>query len=139
MQHFIENLVVELNLDSEQKETLTQLFDQSKDEVLALLTTEYDEGGSLMDDFATDLADGEPYREAFQSFIGRMLSEKRPGSDQTYMNEITQINQRVSQQLTDHLDEDQLAQFKKLKVALLEVQTGYDPGREYVESRLKKD
>lgn len=129
----IDELAVELDLTDAQSETATAIFDDARDDVYALLTTERSDGGNLLDDLATKIRSGE--QDALPKFIGRIFSDHVPNSDQTYLARMIALSEEVRSNLSPHLSEAQMKRMRDLNVAVLEVETGYDPVGDYIRSK----
>lgn len=126
----IDELAAELGLDDRQKESARIVFDQARDQVFDILKTKRDDGGSLLDDLAEGLKAGDP--DAFGAFMGRMFTEKVPGTEVTYLGEFMALTEQVKGDLSSHFDSQQLKKLETLNVAVLEVETGYDPVGDYL-------
>ncbi len=130
----IDELADELELSDVQKETATAVFDDARDEVFDLLKSTRPDGGSLLDDLVTSLRKGDP--DALQGFIQRIFSERIPGGERTYVAEMISLSEKVRSNLSSHLSAGQMEKLKTLNVAVLEVETGYDPVEEYITNAL---
>lgn len=133
----MEELDGELDLTEAQQEQMNQIFDAAHDEVYVLLKTQRLDGSSLLDDFVADLKTGEDASGATKRFFQRLLEDKVPGTDRTYLTDLIGLRGEVERQLGDHLDESQVTKLSTLNVDLLGVRTGHDPVKDYVESRLQ--
>ena len=129
----MDELAEELELTDRQKDTAIAIFDEARDDVYDLLKAERPDGGSLLDDLATSIRNGEP--DALPKFLGRLFSDHVPGSDQTYLARMLSLSEKVRTDLSTHLSDVQLQKLNALKVAVLEVETGYDPVAEYIQTR----
>ncbi len=129
-------LSTELELDVGQSAEATRIFDAAKDEVYVLLKTVRLDGGSLLDDFAEDLRDGDP-GEATKTFFSRIFTEKLPGTDRTYLTEVMEITEEVNGALGEHLTEAQMGKLQRLNVDVLDVKTGYDPIGDYIRAKFQ--
>jgi hypothetical protein len=133
----LEDLAKELTLDEATTAEVKQVFDRSRDEAFALLKTMRLDGGSLIDDFADALKSGADPGEETRSFFQRIVSERVPGSDRTYLAEFIAITQGVEAELGRRLDADRMKRLRALRVDLLDVKTGYDPVGDYVRAKLQ--
>ena len=132
----IDDLAAELELSDAQRESATEVFDDARDGVFDLLKAARPDGGSMLDDLVTKLREGDP--QAFPRFVQRILSERVPGSDRTYLAEMTSLSEQVRSHLSKHLSEAQMEKLDTFKVAVLEVGTGYDPVGEYISNALSE-
>jgi hypothetical protein len=130
----IDDLAKEIGLSDAQKAEAKRVFEHSRDEVFALVRTMRLDGGTLLDDYAGALKGG---ADATRHFFQRILTERVPGGDQTYLAEFIAIGQDVEDQLGRQLDKDQMRKLKSLRVDLLDVKTGYDPVGDYVRAKLQ--
>jgi hypothetical protein len=60
-----------------------------------------------------------------------------PGTDQTYLAGFLEIATDCDRDLAAKLDPKTMRKLRALRVALLEVNTGYDPTGDYVRARLQ--
>ena len=130
----LDELQAELGWSDAEVERAHQIFDDARDDVFELLNTPRADGGTLLDDFVGDLQKGDP--EAMQKFIGQIFTGQHPDGESTYLQHFEALNSDVRTELAVDWSDEQLAQFTALNVAVLEVETGYDPVRTYVEQRL---
>ena len=128
----MQELTEELQLSEAQQETATSIFDDARDGVFDILASRRDDGGSLLDDLVGDLQQGKA--DAFPKFIGRIFSDRAPGSEETYVGQMAQLSDEIRENLAPHLSDRQLERFRTLNVAVLEVETGYDPVAAYIEA-----
>ncbi len=131
----IDELTEELSLDETQQERAKQIFDRAKDEMYALLKTTRLDGGSLLDDLADDLAQGGDIQETFGRFIGKLISDRVPGTDDTYLAHILESRRGLEGELGTHLSDEQMVEFRRLRVDFFDVNTGYDPVGDYIRSK----
>jgi len=134
----IGELARELGLDDPQQRKLDAVFRSARDEVFAILGTERPDGTSLLDDFAHELKETEDYGKTVGWFFGRLVKERVPGTQQTYLAASIELSERVQAQAQAHLDERQRTRFQELQLDVLEVNTGYDPVGDYIKERLSE-
>ena len=131
-------LARELGVDEDRARELRVLFDAVRDETFAVLVETRNDGGNLLDDLAADMAKrGEA--AAVGKFFARMTKENVPGRDQTYVQALGDIEQRIRPQIDARLGEAQRKRFEELRVDVFEVETGHDPIGDYVRERLGVD
>lgn len=133
----LDDLSAELTLSEAQKGDLKRAFDSGKDQGFALLQTQRLDGTTLLDDYVAALKAGGDPASATQEFFKRIVSERVPGTDQTYLAGFLTIAQDVDSQVGRHLDATQRQKMRSLRVAVLEVDTGYDPTGDYVRAKLQ--
>lgn len=133
----IDDLARELELSPEQQERATEIFNDARDATFAILSTKRDGGGHMLDDLATNLKEEGSPELAMGKFVKKLFVEKVPGTDKTYIEEMIALRGQVMTQFRDELDDDQQATLQALKIDPLSIKTGYDPARDYVESRVK--
>jgi len=133
----IDDLTKELKLTDAQKTDAARIFDHSRDEAFALLKTQRLDGGSILDDYASALKSGADAQETTKQLFTRILTERVPGSDQTYLAEFIAMHQSVEEQLGSKLDAAQMKRLRSLRVDLLDVKTGYDPVGDYVRAKVQ--
>lgn len=131
-------LAEELSLDPVQTEAAAAIFDRSHDDMLKLFSTPHPDGSSLLDDLAADIKSGTSPAQARETFVGRMMVEKVPGTDQAFITELFAMRQGVLEGLEEELDESQMQELKSLRVDLLNVKTEHDPVREYVIAKVRQ-
>jgi len=132
----IAELTSSLGLDPDQERALRGIFNGARDEALALLNEERPDGGSLLTDFADDIAESGDAGGATKRFFGRMTKETVPGREQTYLNALFEVGERVQANVDAQLDEPERRAFRELNVDVFEVQTGHDPLGDFVKARL---
>lgn len=133
----LDDLSEELALTEAQKGDLKRAFDSGKDQGFALLQTQRLDGTTLLDDYVAALKAGGDPASATQEFFKRIVSERVPGTDQTYLAGFLTIAQEVDSQVGRHLDPAQRQKMRSLRVAVLEVETGYDPTGDWVRAKLQ--
>ena len=133
----IDDLAEELALSEAQKGDLKRAFDAGKDQGFALLQTQRLDGTTLLDDYVAALKAGGDPVSATQEFFKRIVSERVPGTDQTYLAGFLTIAHDVDSQVGRHLDAKQRQKMRSLRVAVLEVETGYDPTGDHVRAKLQ--
>ena len=130
----LDELQAEMGWSEAEVERAHQIFDDARDDVFDLLNTPRADGGTLLDDFVGDLQKGDP--QAMQKFIGQIITGEHPDGESTYREHFENLTADVRGELSADWSDEQLAQFTSLNVAVLEVETGYDPVRTYIEQRL---
>jgi len=126
----------ELGLTPEQDARATEIFNEAHDGVFDVLSTPREDGQSLLDDLTADLNAEGP--TALQDFFRRMYTDHVPGEDRTYLEVMKDVRERTLESLRGELDADQLETLDELRLDPLRVHTGYDPTKEYVESRMEE-
>lgn len=132
----MDDLAAELKLDDETKEMAYGVFNGAHDEIFALFKKARVDGTSILDDMVGDFREGAPDWE--QRLRKRLTAEKVPGTDQTYMEALGALYERVSGDLADHMSPEQMTGLKDLNVALLEIKTGYDPIGDFIRTTLSQ-
>jgi hypothetical protein len=133
----IDELAGELGLNDDQKQSATQIFNEARDETFVLLRTQRLDGGSLLDDFAAALKNGGDAPGATRQFFQRIFTEKVPGTDRTFLNDLISLRTDVQTALSNELEEGQMKKLGSLRVDLLDVKTGHDPIKDYIEARVQ--
>ena len=133
----IDELTKELELSEVQKREATAIFNEARDETFVLLKTTRLDGGSLLDDFASALKNGDDPEEATKSLFKRIFTERVPGSDRTYLVDLIALRTDVHDALGREVSVDQLGKLDRLRVDLLDVKTGYDPVGDYVRAKVQ--
>ena len=129
-------MVKTLDLSDTQRDALDRVFDGARDETFVLLRAQRPEGGSLLDDFASDLKNSEQPSQAYARLFGAITSKTVPGRNQTYLQAFEESEGRVRESIAGHLDPRQRELFDALNVDVFDVKTGYDPVGDYVKERL---
>ena len=124
-----------LNL-SEDANAANEVFNGGKDETLRLLSMERQDGGSLLSDLVSDIRSG--VKDPGQKLLNRIRTESVPGQELSYLTAFAELTETVQSHLGEHLSEDQMDKLKSLNVALLEVDTGYDPIADHVRDQLSR-
>lgn len=132
----LDALAAELALTEAQEAEAARVFDAAKDQVYDVLRTMRLDGGSLLDDFVAALRAGAEPQAAFRELFQRIVNERVPGSDATYLGELVVITEETERALAKHLDAAQIEKIRTLHVDLLDVKTGHDPVGDYVRARL---
>lgn len=133
----LDELEKELGLDERQKREAAAIFDEARDETFVLLKTMRLDGGSLLDDFAAALKEGQDPPTATRAFFQRILSDEVPGTDRTYLADLLTLRQDVKSALAKELSATQMTKLDRLRVDLLDVKTGHDPVGDYVRARVQ--
>lgn len=133
----LDDLATELALSEAQKSEAKRVFDAAKDQGFALLRTQRIDGGCLLDDYAAALRSGADPAEATQEFFRRIVNERVPGSDETYLSAFIAIGVDTDERLARGLDPAQRTKMRDLRLDLLGVETGYDPTGDYVRARVQ--
>jgi hypothetical protein len=133
----VDELAKELGLTDDQKREATAIFNEARDETFVLLKTTRLDGGSLLDDFASALKNGDDPEEATKSLFKRIFTENVPGSDRTFLTDLIALRTDVHDELGRHISADQLSKLDRLRVDLLDVKTGYDPVGDYVRAKVQ--
>lgn len=132
-----DELSKELALTEDQQREARAIFDEARDEIFVLLKTTRLDGGSLLDDFAAALKNGDDPGEATKGLFQRIFTDKVPGTDRTYLTDLLALKTDVRAALSRHVDEGQVKKLDGLRVDLLDVQTGYDPVGDYVRAKVQ--
>jgi hypothetical protein len=127
----IGELEKELEMDAFQVQKSTEMFNRGKDLAFELFKTPREDGTSLLDDLAVAMRGEDPEKNAGRVFM-RIFTERVPGTEQTYLQEIMKIRGGVVEDLGTVLDEGQIEGLHSEQVNILEVDTGYDPFGEYI-------
>ena len=125
-----------LNLSEDAANAANEVFNGGKDETLKLLSIERQDGGSLLNDLVSDIRSG--VKDPGQQLLNRIRTESVPGQELSYIAAFTELTETVQSNLGEHLNEDQMDKLKSLNVALLEVDTGYNPIADYVRDQLAR-
>ena len=134
----IDDLAADLNLDTNQKAAATEIFDRARDKFTELIAVKRPDGTSVLSDFAEDLKNGVPQEDAVKDFQYAIQHDLVPGTETSILSELLSIKDDVTTQLGEHLDRNQLTEYKKLKVDSLQVETGYEPIRDYIVDYMKE-
>ena len=129
-------LAEKLELTEDEANAANDVFNAGKEEALALLKRQRADGGSLIDDLVDDIRAGE--KQPVKKLFKRIFTEKVPGEDTTYMAAFGALSDKVKAEFGEQLSPSHLETLNSLNVAVLEVNTGHDPTREYVRSRLEE-
>ena len=131
-----DELAEELQLEDSQRRRTERIFNDAHDVMFELFRSEQSDGGSLVDDLASDLIAGKPNVEATQRFMKRIFTETIPGTETKYLERLIELRSTVFSELSDELNSLQRARLETLKIDPLRVQTGYDPIKKYVEQAI---
>ena len=132
----MDKLAEKLELSDEEANAANDVFNAGKEEALALLKRQRADGGSLIDDLVDDIRAGE--KQPVKKLFKRIFTEKVPGEDTTYMAAFGALSDKVKAELGEQLSPSHLETLNSLNVAVLEVNTGHDPTREYVRAQLEE-
>lgn len=132
----MDKLIEKLALTDAEANAANDVFNAGKEEALALLKRQRSDGGSLIDDLVDDIRAGE--KQPAKKLFKRIFTEKVPGEDTTYMAAFGTLSDKVKAELGEQLSPSHLETLNSLNVAVLEVDTGHDPTREYVRARLEE-
>ncbi len=133
----IDELAAELSLDDTAKAEAKRIFDGVKDRGYALLKVQRLDGGTLLDDFVAALKNGPDAETATREFFKRIVSERVPGTDDTYLAGFLEIGMDADRELASKLDRATMTKLRALRIDYLDVKTGYDPTGDYVRARLQ--
>lgn len=133
----IDELAAELSLDETAKAEAKRIFDGVKDRGYALLKVQRLDGGTLLDDFVAALKNGPDAETATREFFKRIVSERVPGTDETYLAGFLEIGVDADRELASKLDRATMTKLRALRIDYLDVKTGYDPTGDYVRARLQ--
>lgn len=133
----IDELAEELALDDAAKAEAKRIFDGVKDRGYALLKVQRLDGGTLLDDFVAALKNGPDAETATREFFKRIVSERVPGTDTTYLAGFIEIGTDADRELASKLDRATMTKLRALRIDYLDVKTGYDPTGDYVRARLQ--
>ena len=132
-----QELASRLNLSEDQREATNATINKLKDDIFDLLRTEREDGSSPLDDVADMLASGQTIGQV-EATLQAHQDELVPGTNRTYIDEVTFLIEVHLDELGEHLDKDQLHNLKELQVALGEVQNGYEPWVPYIKAAYAK-
>ncbi|MHC4607432.1 MAG: hypothetical protein ACYTAF_10975 [Planctomycetota bacterium] len=127
-------LVAELQIDPVIESEMEQIINQGKDEMFDLLTMPREDGGNFVDDFIGLLGSEEP-EEAGRKLWVTLITERIPGTEETYIQRILEVQDRVNMSFESMMSADQWKTYKQKQLDPLEIQTGHDPFAEYVRER----
>jgi len=132
----MDKLAEKLELTDDEADRANDVFNAGKEEALALLRRQRPDGGSLIDDLVDDIRAGvkQPVKKMFK----RIFTEKVPGEETTYMAAFGALSEKVKTDLGEQLSPSHLETLNALNVAVLEVNTGHDPTRDYVRGQMEQ-
>jgi hypothetical protein len=119
----------------EQEDASVLAIDEGKKLSFELLSLPRADGKSMADDLITALKDTEDPAKVWGGFIQRLMTERVPGKNETYLSGILKIQKSTWDRLSRTLDEEQQTKLKRMGVDILEVKTGYEPFEELLSER----
>ena len=130
----LKKLVEELELDPATEYQVAEAVNMAKDESFRLFKLNRTDGGNFVDDFAGALRSPNRDEEAKRVWV-RLLSEKIPGSDETFVARYEQMKAGVNDTIKSLLFEEQWKAYQGLVMDPVQIQTGHTPWQDYFKSQ----
>lgn len=127
----LEKIAQEQEWDLTTQTRVKQVLDAAKDETFTLLSTARKDGGSFVNDFLEAARSDNPNVKAGAIWM-RLFQEKVPGRDDTYAVAVMGIQERTNSRVRDVLLPDQWPPYKDQQYDPLQINTGYNPFKNYV-------
>ncbi len=131
----LHDLSRELGLDAPAQLKVAEIADAAKKDIFQVIKTPRADGSNFADEIIDVMLKGDP--AAAQQLFARIMTEKVPGSDTTYLVAVSNIQQKASLELERAMGPDAFTRFKHMNVKPENIETGYDPLGEYFAQRGK--
>ena len=124
------DLVKDLEVAPGVERELAGVFNAGKDQVFELLKTPRADGGNFLDDFVAAVRAEDRDAKAM-ALWGQMMTETVPGTQETYFGKIVAIGGTMNSAVEGLVNDEQYRLYQRKGVDPHQVQTGYDPVRNY--------
>lgn len=132
----LQTIADDLKLDPATQAAMADVVNVAKQEAFDLLKTQREDGSSLADEIMDAFTKGgDQAQELAQKSFMKIFSDKVPGTDETYLQAMLQIQERAHAGLQRILPPDQYMRYKHTGVEPLDVETGFDPWTEYFKKK----
>lgn len=127
----MDELARELGLSDTEHEAAIAIFNGGRDASYELLTLEQADGTTMLDALVDSIQGG-----TVDAWFRNLSQVKVPGSDETYSARYAALIRDLRADLAEQLTDEQMQRLDGLNLALLEIQTGYDPVADEIGARL---
>jgi hypothetical protein len=132
----LHDMAKELSLDPAQQPRVAEVANAAKKEIFDLLRTPRPDGTSMADELLDAFLSGDTPR--VQKTFLKILSDKIPGTEMTYLEGTARIQEKGYQGLEQVMGADAYARFRHMNVRPENIETGFDPWGEYLRQRTPK-
>jgi hypothetical protein len=129
----LETLSEKLKLDPVTRQRVAEIADATKKEIFNLLLEPRPDGTTLADEIIEAYLSGDP--EAVRKGFVKLLTEKIPRTDSTYLAGIAEIQQRGREDLARVMTPEAYERYLGMNVHPENIQTGYEPWGEYARQK----
>jgi cell division protein FtsL len=134
-----------IGLEDVERKALEDILRKKKNEMMTLLKTPRADGSNMLDEFGDALVQvlgsgggKQEMKKTFMKFLGRLTSEKAPGTDETYFAKITALHEGTRQAFKETLSEKQFRAFEALGIEnATDIKIPEDPLGIYLMQRLQ--
>lgn len=129
----LHDIARELGLEPARQPRVAEIANTAKREIFELLKAPRPDGTSLADDLVDAFLAGDAVRVQ-QAFL-KVLGEKVPGMEITYLEGTVRIQEKAWQGLEQAMGPELCARFRHMNVTPENIETGYDPWVDYLRQR----
>jgi hypothetical protein len=123
----LDDLARRLNLSERQRFQLGETIDRSKDDIYNLVSAQRADGSSLLDEITAAVKNPTDLRKKGQQILSEINTQKVPGTDQTYLASLRDIQAHAAETIRSSMSKEQIDAMRGMNLNLWGVNTGYTP------------
>jgi hypothetical protein len=129
----LHDMAKELALDPKVQARVAEVANTAKKEIFEIIKTPRPDGTNVADELIDVMLKGDP--AAAQQFLKRLLVEKIPGTQTTYVAGVGAVQDRAREFLSAAMGPDAYGRFEHMNLKPENIETGFDPLGEYFKQR----
>jgi len=129
------DLAKELSLDDATQGRVSAIANTVKKEIFDILKTPRPDGTSMADELVTAFMNGDT--AGVQKLFSRLLTDKIPGTDTSYLSAVARVQEKANQGLKGAMGADAFGRYQNMNLKPENIETGFDPWIDYLQQKGK--
>jgi len=129
------DLAKELSLDDATQGRVSAIANTVKKEIFDILKTPRPDGTSMADELVTAFMNGDT--AGVQKLFSRLLTDKIPGTDTSYLSAVARVQEKANQGLKGAMGADAFGRYQNMNLKPENIETGFDPWLDYLQQKGK--
>jgi hypothetical protein len=129
------DLAKELSLDDAVQGRVSAIANTVKKEIFDILKTPRPDGTSMADELVTAFTNGDT--AGIQKIFSRLLTDKIPGTDTSYLSAVARVQDKANQGLKVAMGTDAFGRYQNMNLKPENIETGFDPWIDYIQQKGK--
>jgi hypothetical protein len=129
----LHDMAKELMLDPDTQRRVGEIANRTKKEIFDVLRAPRADGTEMAGDLIGAFLSGDP--EKTKAVFGRLITEKVPGAEQTYLMAVQGIQERAKGQLRGTMGDAVYGRWEHMNVHPENIETGWDPWGDYIKEK----